>query len=345
MVAGSLAHHLLVLSDNAFIGISERAGTLGVESFFIISGYIITTLMLKEERKTGGMSVMAFYVRRVCRIVPPFFTYVFFVAGFAALGWITFDFAQMPYAMAFLCNTNVAICDWNLIQTWTLATEEQFYILWPLLFVVLPRQWRAPFVASLIGALLVFSSAGLFVAQTWIDNAHSFVCIALGALYALSAEFRAGIQKYGLRVSAALLLALGVLDVLPSVHLSPFAHLAYRELAPLFILTCILYTYRLPRLAHTKLFSLVTKLGVMSYSIYLWQQVFTNGPETYPAGSPLRFALLLVVIAPLSYFFIEKPAVRFGKEFLRRNRWLSRTAGPGTAALVAAETVEAVPGL
>jgi len=322
-VPTSAVGHFFVWLDKLFIAVSVRAGEYGVESFFIISGYIITTLLLLEEDKAGTINVRSFYFRRVFRILPAYLFYVACIVLFGALGWITMDYAQLPAALGFLCNTSLGICDWNLTHTWTLATEEQFYILWPLLFILVPRKHRAAFIAFLIGLFLGLSMTGLLFAHGWTDNGRSFVCISLGVLVALLPSFRIAMHKYAFYVSLGMLALFGALDFMPG--LSGLSHLLFRESTPLFILTAILLTYRIPKSFHSTRFAvLLSQLGLMSYSVYLWQEVFTNDPASYAAHSPFSTPVLLVPLILLSYFAVERPMMRWSKAYLKKDNWFSR---------------------
>ena len=321
----SLLHSLLVSADNAMLLLAERAGTLGVEAFFVVSGFIITKIMLDEEAKYGRMSIGRFYVRRIFRILPAYFFYLLSVVVFSAIGWIAFDSTEVPRAAGFLCNINMSNCGWYLIHSWSLDIEEQFYILWPVLFLLLSPAYRASFVAGTIGLLFTLSSAGLLITHGWIDNGHSFVCIALGAFYALHEPFRVYMQKNAVRASLGLLAALALLYAMPFLHAGAFVKLMLRQAEPLLILTCIVLTYRSERLMRSTLFNIIGKLGLVSYSVYLWQQLFTNHPAEYPTHSPLAYSILLIPCVLFSYFIIEKPFIAWSRIVLQK---IPRTSRP-----------------
>ena len=115
-------------------------GFTGVSFFFVISGFIITTLMRKESDRTGTVSLRNFYLRRVFRIVPALAT---FLAGI----WVLMKLNLAPAASAgemlrgfFFVGDYVLPKSESLVHLWSLSVEEQFYILWPLAFVVLFRR-------------------------------------------------------------------------------------------------------------------------------------------------------------------------------------------------------------
>ena len=111
----------------------EYAGPLGVQIFFAISGYIITTLLLREFRQNGRISISAFYVRRAFRILPPLWLMLGATFLLTSLGYVFVDRKSFVLSGAFLCNLNPNNCYWLVGHTWSLAVEEQFYLFWPLL--------------------------------------------------------------------------------------------------------------------------------------------------------------------------------------------------------------------
>src|SRR6267378_3170255 len=123
-------------------GIHTVPGDLGVSAFFVLSGFLITWLLLKEQRATGTVSTRQFYTRRVLRIFPAY--YVFLAASFAV------DYArgqQWPPGLRlsglfYVVNYYNAFHGHNagsISHAWSLGIEEQFYLLWPMLFLVLLR--------------------------------------------------------------------------------------------------------------------------------------------------------------------------------------------------------------
>lgn len=110
-------------------------GQVGVFIFFFISGHVVSKTCLRELSSTGTFSIGAFYTRRVFRIVPPLLIYL---AVCVTLFWSrlidarSFEFLT---ASLYLCNIAPAGCGWYTGHTWSLAFEEQFYLLFPLLFL------------------------------------------------------------------------------------------------------------------------------------------------------------------------------------------------------------------
>jgi peptidoglycan/LPS O-acetylase OafA/YrhL len=126
-------------------------GHVGVDFFFVLSGFLITTLLLREEDRNGRFSLRGFYWRRFLRIIPVYFLVVT-VAGFNAvvLNGQTEQAALLPYYYLFLTNYLTGEGIGFLDPTWSLAMEEQFYLVWPLLLILLPRRWVVPVLIGLI---------------------------------------------------------------------------------------------------------------------------------------------------------------------------------------------------
>jgi len=125
-------------------------GFTGVDFFFVLSGYLITTLLVREAATNGSFSLRAFYWRRLLRIVPVYFfvvtsVAVYFIGIKGEVGYL----AQLPYYYLFLSNfltSHVSL----LAPTWSLSVEEQYYLIWPLLLMVLPQRALLPAIAGLI---------------------------------------------------------------------------------------------------------------------------------------------------------------------------------------------------
>lgn len=125
-------------------------GNLGVSFFFVLSGFLISYLLMKEKELTGAIHVRSFYVRRILRIWPLYFLIVFF--GFKIFPLLKIYFGGTPHETAdpLLCSTFLNNFDriYNgrpdasvLGGLWTIAIEEQFYIVWPLLFFITPEKY------------------------------------------------------------------------------------------------------------------------------------------------------------------------------------------------------------
>lgn len=312
-VAGPVAS-MLWYADYALVEFSERSGPLGVKIFFVISGYIITKLLLDEEARSRTINIVGFYFRRVVRIIPALAVYVMSVFGFSLLGWVAYDIVGFFAALGFVCNTALH-CGQTFVHTWTLSVEEQFYIVWPFLFLFVPKHRRSLFLVSSFVLFFALSASGLFISRGWINNPLSYACIALGALYATSPRWQSYVQRFGPVTLAALV------GIVLALYQVPVLEEAGRQIywfaTPFAILVAITQSYRLAPYV-PRMVAWFSALGMVSYSLYLWQEVFLMETRHYLVPSPLEWPLLLILIVPASYFFIEKPLTKWGRNVAHR---------------------------
>jgi peptidoglycan/LPS O-acetylase OafA/YrhL len=274
---------------------------VGVKIFFVLSGYLITGILLREQDRTSTINLRHFYIRRVYRIVP---AALFYMLVTFAVNWRTLRWYEM--AMALLYVVNYFPRPYPIGHLWSLSVEEQFYILWPSVL----KRWHPHRTGILLG-LLVFSpvyNAALY----YLNLTRKFGLVglpsladglAVGCLAAVFAARWPRIPK-GLFATAILLMA-----AIPRFDASSTS----RTLLELFVMNpllnaaiaCILIhvvqnPYRILNLAP------VMWLGQISYSLYLWQQPFVN-----PA-SPMRYGVLAALaMACCSYYLIERPLLRY----------------------------------
>ena len=308
--------------------IADALSTLGVCTFFVISGLIITQLALRERDSAGSFSARRFYIRRVLRIVPPFYAYLVFVLAMAALGAIGQRAGQTLEAATFSCNLPGANCGWFGGHSWSLAYEEQFYLVFPLVFLAVGRDLRivvALLFATFVGAPLV--RFALHLGPPWYAVIHatfflSFICA--GALLAgwrdITARLCGGAYGgHGALAALLILCGLVALEVYHNLHPSIWRYDAlHRLLPPVLEPLCIAWLLGWSLHSRGAVLRLLETgpllfLGTISYSLYLWQQLFTAPPVDYGSTGWLLFCPLMFVFAILSYYLIERPCVRFAK--------------------------------
>jgi peptidoglycan/LPS O-acetylase OafA/YrhL len=191
-----------------FVVISYHAGVmqgvpgdLGVTLFFVLSGFLITWLLAKEFAATGSISIRTFYARRALRIFPAYYVFILFSLAVDTAqghrwsrGLIAVAFAYLVnYYNAFLGHPTTSVA-----HAWSLAVEEQFYLLWPLACLALLRRSRntaAHGVAIVIVAVVVWRSIldlFLHAPVSYLYNAFDTRCdsLAIGCFLALSLETR-----------------------------------------------------------------------------------------------------------------------------------------------------------
>ncbi len=163
----------------------SRNGFLGVDAFFVLSGFLITVLLLREQAAHGSISLRQFYVRRALRIFPLYYA----VLALLALYFLTVKhstqgqaFLQaLPYHLTFLSNW--VPVDSLMAITWSLSSEEQFYLLWPPLLVWLGVRRALPL---LIGFLLLNQAVNF----GWLDAVFAGNGVALSHLEILQTTSR-----------------------------------------------------------------------------------------------------------------------------------------------------------
>lgn len=319
--------------DAFFYRFADALSTSGVCTFFSISGFIITKLALHERRSRGGFSASRFYIRRVFRIVPPFYLYLAFVFLSTSLGLIVQGHRETLIAATFACNLSWVDCGWFAGHSWSLAYEEQFYLLFPLLFLI-PERYLKATAGSLFAflvALPVFRYE-LHLGSPWFAVLHAtfnFSFIVAGvllALYETAVKNFCGRQAAIYVASCALVLFIGLI-FLEAISRGPHPWgkliqarmLLVPILAPAsiaWLLGSSLYLSKWAR--HVLEMRWLRFIGMISFSLYLWQQLFTARLAEYPVKSLLLLPPVMLACAVLSYFLVERPCVRLGKRLNSR---------------------------
>jgi peptidoglycan/LPS O-acetylase OafA/YrhL len=290
--------------------------TLGVRVFFVISGFLITSLLLAEKARSGSISLRGFYFRRTMRIFPPFYGYVAVMALAAAAGWIHLRPHDLVAAVTYTVNYHHDR-SWYLGHAWSLAVEEQFYLLWPFVFSTLGAR-RAALVclATIVASPLLRVSLLLFaptfrggIGETFPTVADS---IATGCLLACYREGFATSRRWLTHLQSPWGWALPVAGLVAAF--SPWTTLGFlagQTITNIGIAVLIERLVRFPTSGVARLFNLrpVVYVGTLSYSLYLWQQPFMAPGATWPALFPWNL-LAALVAALASFYLIERPALR-----------------------------------
>ncbi|HET9832111.1 MAG TPA: acyltransferase, partial [Vicinamibacterales bacterium] len=163
-------------------------GELGVHVFFVISGFLITRLLLNDIARTGKISLGDFYFRRTMRIFPAYYVFLAALAGLASAGLIQLASGDMTHALTYTSNY-AAARSWFVGHTWSLSVEEQFYLLWPALLVIAGRRralWFALFTVAVVPLIRLGSWELLRASSDGIGHRFETVAdaIAIGCLLA-----------------------------------------------------------------------------------------------------------------------------------------------------------------
>jgi peptidoglycan/LPS O-acetylase OafA/YrhL len=289
---------------------------LGVRIFFVISGYLITTLLLSEQERTGRISLPNFFIRRAFRILPAAFV---FIGVVLVLHWRELRWYEVAAATLYLVNFDFA-SPWFIGHLWSLSVEEQFYLLWPTLL----HKWFRYRVRILIAVVAIapFYSTACYLLKVPGGGYVTFPAVAGNlALGCLLAIFASRVRRIRPSVAFVMLLAVVLIPHFPAntpvrtllmlFILWPLMHLAIAGL----VLHVVQSPYRFLNLEP------IVFLGKISYSLYLWQQLFFCRPEPLPAYVALPLAL---GFACVSYFLVEQPMLRLRdtkQRFARRARF------------------------
>jgi peptidoglycan/LPS O-acetylase OafA/YrhL len=321
-------------------------GALGVDVFFVLSGFLITSLLLDERFRYGAVSLGNFYRRRALRLLPALFTVLAFFLCVSVVAFVRHGASLAKPVFGVVAGvgyfTNIALTTkagvhampGTLTHLWSLAAEEQFYIVWPvLLFVVLRARLRLA-AGVLVAALAVVSAEQLrlYFADTWrprleygIDTRSTSILVGCLLAVLLASAARPHVELVGKRVAPlaiALLLLLVVVDLDAAIFVGPL--LVAALVAAILILRALDGE---SRLAKVLAFAPFVFLGRISYALYLWHvPILSLYGVTHPHLTLMAIPAVATAVAcaTASYYFVEKP-------FLRRKRKFEPGAAPERA--------------
>jgi peptidoglycan/LPS O-acetylase OafA/YrhL len=300
-------------ANGALAHVTVKLGPLGVDVFFVLSGFLITSLLCREQARTDRISLRAFYLRRVLRIVPAYVFFLLFVAVLAASARADVSRPDWVAAGTYTMNFRPRPA-WEVGHIWSLSIEEHFYLLWPPILALLTRRaatWAVIGVLAIEPALrwwiLLESPAHVELTELW--TVTRLDSIAAGCLLALLSRNARGFRMLD-AMARSWLLALGavVLAVAGGLFSGKFSVGIAPTVTALAIAVLVWAAIRYePRLLETRA---LVAIGLGSYSLYLWQQVFLNPRRgewwnTFPQN-----LVLTGVCAAISYHFIELPFMK-----------------------------------
>ena len=315
-------------------------GNLGVRVFFIISGFLITHLLLREQANTGSISLRAFYARRFLRIFPAFYVFVVITWLLAIMGIVQLDRSDLLHAVTYTMNYHETE-HFTVRHLWSLSVEEQFYVLWPVTLVILgvTRSSRV-LVATLVAVpILRIAIFGRFpgseeAIRTWFQT----VCDALatGCLLAIVLPTVAHAAWWHRLVRSRLLIFLPAAIVIANLqgnHPKVFwlVCIPFMNVAIALLIARYVQCSDLPagRVLNSKPFVAV---GVASYSLYLWQQLFliqSRSPQSLMQTFPANL-IMAIAASAISYNLIERPFLHL-KTLFQARREAARAPRPEPA--------------
>jgi peptidoglycan/LPS O-acetylase OafA/YrhL len=290
---------LLVVGQHAGIPLFARAGSVGVTTFFVLSGFLITTLLLDEQERTGRIKFGAFYARRARRLLPALVAFLL-VAVAVGVDWRA-AVSAFFYAANWVDIAGVHMG--SLRVTWSLSVEEQFYILWPIALVVIrPRSWML-WLGVGVGTAICLRSA-TWLLTGYYDAAFFATPNRADALFAgCMLAFVRGWQPHPwMTILAAIGLALPAL--VPSDTFLAIVGLPVATAA-----SVIFVAWGSTSSARIMRWRPLVYIGFVSYSLYLWHTpVLTAVAE---ADLPIIVGILGAIgIAAVSRHAIEAPFLR-----------------------------------
>jgi peptidoglycan/LPS O-acetylase OafA/YrhL len=295
-----------------------KLGEVGVLLFFVLSGYLITTLLRDEADRTGTIFLKAFYRRRAYRLLPALAVFLAGIALLRSMGVIT-NVSNRDFLAALFYLSNMMGRSQTLGHLWSLSLEEQFYTLWPFLFLLLGTKRMLPVTLCLIFLVMIWRGAaislhlwnyetGVFYVRPW----FRFDAIAVGCwlalvplppspkwVFVLSASALIIWSLYGEQISRPLFITLQTI------------------LAATFLFSVVRGGLLVRALFSASWFRW---LGGISYSLYLWQQIFTVSLSKLGWIRQFPFNILsAITLAVLSRQFIEEPFLKFGRRRVQRS--------------------------
>lgn len=304
-----------------------NGGFIGVDIFFVLSGYLITSLLVDDLEKSGSLNLVDFYARRARRLLPASLTMILFVSAFLAFYCGPFEQRKLTgaalYAAAYLSNvyfakTSVSYLDEGpesnpFLHTWSLSVEEQFYFAWPLILILIFRiskQYRLAVIIALSLLLFIIAIYLTKARQPWAfflspPRAWEFLVGAIAYWHV-----RHPVQKPVLGWLA--LIGLLAIATIYNVHTSFPGVTAF----PPVICTAVLLCYPSPTISQILSLKPFQYIGRLSYSWYLWHwPVLVLGHMVWAVPTlavQLILAVFSLLLAQLSYSLIECP-IRFNR--------------------------------
>jgi peptidoglycan/LPS O-acetylase OafA/YrhL len=312
-------------------------GALGVNVFFIISGFLITTLLISERENYGKISLKNFYLRRTIRIFPAYYflLLVYFILQLfgllhlSARNWLS----DITYTKQFFPDS-----DNETGHLWSLSVEEIFYLIWPIVFI----KSKSNSIKIILFLITVITTARIFQYNYPIPKYVSTIystgdALLVGCLFAINYDeivgFVGKMKNWNLLLFPAIIVSVFIFAHLyylssaepqtkTSSNLNAMQALSYSLLGNIGLFTnlliglIIVYSINIKSLWSGFLnLPFMEYIGKLSYSIYLWQQLFTQDKSFFHKMPLLILVSFIFLSACFSYYIIEKPFLQLKKRF------------------------------
>jgi len=328
---------LLVIAHHQLIPFSVKGGFLGVDLFFVLSGFLITTLLVTEFETTKTISFRNFYARRALRLGPALLVYLvvcLVVTYHSHLMELTRELKLIGIALAYSTNWRMAFSwDTSLDPTaiiWSLSIEEQFYLLWPVLFLacLLVKFKRLHIVAVLSLAILsiffhryLLWRSGVELNRLYYGTDTRADAPLVGCLIALIPAWRLSVSARKCLRMAGVLSALGLAYLVATVHFTDKVLYCggYTGVAVMAGLLTWSAANAPARMLAACLESYPLRwLGKISYGLYLWHWLLLKTTTFYylaGKGDPWVRFVVAIAVSALSFYLIERPFTKLKTRF------------------------------
>ena len=329
-------------------GFLAQGGFVGVDLFFVLSGFLITSLLVREREAKGQVSLSSFWMRRGLRLLPALLCAValaIILVPWASPPLRSATFSGLPWVFTYTGNWAAAMGHQPLLgsqllgllpHTWSLAIEEQFYLVWPILLVVWFRRSGRPGRAAIVLAALAVIGAlynawavgawGFYPAYFRTDTHAMGLCAGCALAMAIHARKGRPISERGVRAMRSMAMVATTLFVI--VCLIPVSTPRTGSvLMDLGTLSAVVLVASVVLAPHTRFVRFLSApgliwIGARSYGIYLFHYpfvlVFVQPPMFHGASHVVAVLCCMgasVAIAALSYRFVETPFLRLKSRF------------------------------
>jgi peptidoglycan/LPS O-acetylase OafA/YrhL len=301
-----------------------QQGSFGVQIFFVLSGFLITWLLLKEESRSGTIDIARFYFRRSLRILPPAFFYLAVILILTVAGVLAVGTRDLVYSALFIRNAYGVGGSPEVSHYWSLAVEEQFYLTWPFLLLVLRGRTRLLVTAALIVLLAVWRSWTSLHFGVTAAGAHALLFGCLLAQLRQTRSTSPYVLQGVLQSPVTFVASAAVILAVIFFRVPDGATAGWLQVWPI-LATTLIVNYSVA--GHQDLISRFLNLGPvewvgrLSYSLYLWQELFCWSPVSnqYAASAWPLLVALSFACASISYYFVERPALSAREKL--EHRW------------------------
>jgi len=340
-----LADHAGETSNSSAIHAATRVGATGVGIFFALSGFLITSLLLAEKRKLGRIRLGDFYRRRFFRIVPPVLVFLAALLLLRRLGLVPVTNLQVLSSI-FLFR-NYLHSDWGAGwytgHLWSLTVEEHFYLFWPLLLIATRARLRPLVALALsVAAWRAVSLHYHFLAGPWAPGRTDIRIDSLlwGCIVAIVLT-RPGLRdRFKRGFTVWILLFLILVDIGSNIGHRQHNYSFYE---PVILALLVVWPVLHPKSVLRRLLDapLLKFVGTISYSLYIWQEMwllFPRTPVLFPRMQAFPVNIVMAFCCAIaSYYLVEKPFIGLGRRLTARAPGAAAPSAPSFHQIAAAD--------